>query len=257
MTLSNIVKYGLVESYVMLSFGNVTTLTIIKVVAIAMCCILGYLLGSINFAIIISKFKHDDVREHGSKNAGATNMLRTYGKKAAFLTFAGDFLKAVVACLLGGLLWGHNGMYLAGLFCVVGHIFPIFYKFKGGKGVATVAGVMLTCNVGAFLVVFALYAGVFLMTKYVSLASVMCAFMYPFILHRMDLLFSIAPDLHITFALAMSVLVIIKHIPNINRIINRTEPKTYFSRKKRAEQKAAMEQAQTKSKKSLHNEEDT
>ena len=95
------------------------------------------------------------------------------------------------------------------------------------------------------------------MTKYVSLASVMCAFMYPFILHRMDLLFSIAPDLHITFALAMSVLVIIKHIPNINRIINRTEPKTYFSRKKRAEQKAAMEQAQTKSKKSLHNEEDT
>ncbi len=256
MTFGNILKYGLVAAYSMLSTANHTAAVTIKVVAIVLCCLIGYFLGSINFAIIISKnYKHDDVREHGSKNAGATNMLRTYGKKAAFLTFAGDFLKAIIACFLGGLLFGHSGLYLAGLFCVLGHIFPIFYKFKGGKGVATIAGVMCIGNIGAFAVVFLLYAGVFLISKYVSLASVMCAFMYPFILNRMDILFNIPPDLHIIFAMAMSILVIIKHIPNINRILNQTEPKTYLSKKKRAEEKAKV-QAQTKNKKSLHSEED-
>ena len=259
MTFGNILKYGLVSAYSMLSSARSSTALILKIVAIFLCCLIGYFLGSINFAIIISKnYKHDDVREHGSKNAGATNMLRTYGKKAALLTFTGDFLKAIVACFLGGLLFGHSGLYLAGLFCVIGHVFPIFYKFKGGKGVATIAGVMCIGNIGAFAVVFLLYAGVFLVSKYVSLASVMCAFMYPFILNRMDILFKIPPDLHIIFAMAMSILVIIKHMPNINRILNQTEPKTYLSKKKRAEYKAEQEKAlhQTKNKKSLHNEDD-
>ena len=261
MTFSNIFKYGLVEAYSMLSSTKSTTALALKIIAIALCCLIGYFLGSINFAIIISKHKHDDVRTHGSKNAGATNMLRTYGKKAALLTFAGDFLKAIVSCFIGGLLFGHSGLYLAGLFCVLGHIFPIFYKFKGGKGVATIAGVMCFGNVGAFLVVFALYAGVFMTSKYVSLASVMCAFMYPFILNRMNVLFRIPNDIHVIFALAMSILIIIKHIPNINRIFNQTEPKTYLSKKKRAEYKAEQEkkaeaQSKSKNKKSLHNEDD-
>lgn len=259
MTFGNILKYGLVEAYSMLSSANHTTVVTIRIVAIVLCCLIGYFIGSINFAIIISKNKHDDVREHGSKNAGATNMLRTYGKKAALLTFAGDFLKAILACFIGGLLFGHNGLYLAGLFCVIGHIFPIFYKFKGGKGVATIAGVMCIGNIGAFAIVFLLYAGVFMVSKYVSLASVMCAFMYTFILNRMNILFGIPNDIHVIFALAMSILVIIKHIPNINRIFNQTEPKTYLSKKKRAEYKAEQEKAaaQSKTKKSLHNEDDT
>ena len=260
MTLFNIIKYGLVGSYSMLSTANATTLTIITVAAIAMCCISGYLLGSINFAIIISKLKNDDVREHGSNNAGTTNMLRTYGKKATLFTFLGDFLKAIVACFIGGMLWGHNGVYLAGLFCVIGHIFPVFYKFKGGKGVATVAGVMLFGDPIVFLILLALFIGVFLTSKYVSLASIMCAAMYPFVLQRMELLFGGNPDIHIIFTLAMSVIVIIKHIPNINRIMNHTESKTYFSKAKRAEEKAKREaikaQLDNKKTKSLHNEDD-
>ena len=252
---SDIVKHGFVDHYFNATGGAVTTNTIIvKIAAIALCCIVGYFLGSINFAIIISKSKNDDIRSHGSNNAGATNMLRTYGKKAAILTFAGDFLKAIVSCFIGGLLWANNGIYLAGLFCVIGHIFPVFYKFKGGKGVATVAGVMLFGNPGVFLILLVLFIGVFATSKYVSLASVMCAMLYPFVLQRMELLLGGVPDIHIVFTLAMSVIVIIKHIPNINRILNHTESKTYFSKKKRAEEKARREaikaQLESKNKKS-------
>ena len=253
----DIVKHGFVDFYFNHTGGEITTATtIIKVVAILLCCVIGYLLGSINFAIIISKRKNDDIRAHGSNNAGATNMLRTYGKKAALLTFSGDFLKAITSCLIGGLLWANNGIYLAGLFCVLGHIFPVFYKFKGGKGVATVAGVMLFGNPGVFLILLLLFIGVFLTSKYVSLASVMCAMMYPFVLQRIELLLGGTPDIHIVFALAMSVIVIIKHIPNIQRIIKGTESKTYLSKKKRAEYKAMQASAQSKAKKSLHNEDD-
>ena len=255
--LGDIIKHGFVDFYFNSTGSTVSSNTIIvKIVAIALCCIVGYLLGSINFAIIISKSKNDDVRNHGSNNAGATNMLRTYGKKAALLTFTGDFLKAITACLIGGLLWANNGIYLAGLFCVLGHIFPVFYKFKGGKGVATVAGVMLFGNPGVFLILLILFIGVFLTSKYVSLASVMCAMMYPFVLQRMEILFKITPDIHIVFAFAMSVIVIIKHIPNIQRIFNGTESKTYLSKKKRAEQRALKEESTAKNKKSLHNEDD-
>ena len=258
---SDIVKHGFVDHYFNATGGAVTTNTIIvKIIAIALCCIVGYLLGSINFAIIISNSKNDDIREHGSNNAGTTNMLRTYGKRAASLTFAGDFLKAIAACFLGGLLWAQNGIYLAGLFCVIGHIFPIFYKFKGGKGVATVSGVMLFGNPGVFLILLLLFIGVFATSKYISLASIMCAAIYPFVLQRMELLLGGTPDIHIVFALAMSVMVIIKHIPNINRIMNHTESKTYFSKKKRAEEKARVAalkaQIESKKKKSLHNEDD-
>ena len=94
---SDIVKHGFVDFYFNRTGGAITTdTTIVKVVAILMCCIIGYLLGSINFAIIISKRKNDDIRAHGSNNAGATNMLRTYGKKAALITFLGDFLDFVI-----------------------------------------------------------------------------------------------------------------------------------------------------------------
>ena len=263
MTFSNIVSQGFSFAYFEHVSNNVMTGTAVFLftLAIILCCVLGYLLGSLNFAILVSKkLGKDDVRNHGSKNAGTTNMLRTYGRKAALFTFVGDFLKAIVACFIGGLCWGYNGIYLAGLFCVIGHIFPAFYKFKGGKGVATVAGVMLFGNPGVFLILLLLYVGVFLTSKYVSLASVMCAAMYPFVLQRMEILFKIKPDIHIIFAFIMSVIVIIKHVPNIKRIMNHTESKTYLSKKKRAEYKAELERTAAsekgKNKKSLHNEDD-
>ena len=113
----------------------------------------GYLLGSINPSIIFSRLlHHDDIRNHGSGNAGMTNVLRTYGKKSAFLTLAGDTLKTALAVFVGGLCFGFGYVggiatgeapYIAGLFAVVGHIYPAYYKLKGGKGVLVTATMAL------------------------------------------------------------------------------------------------------------------
>ena len=112
---------------------------------ILLCAAGGYLLGSLSSAVIVSRaLFSDDVRSHGSGNAGMTNMFRTYGKKAGVLTLCGDVLKTVVATLLGYLWLGYIGAYLSGLFCMLGHMFPVFYKFRGGKGVTTSVGSMVT-----------------------------------------------------------------------------------------------------------------
>ena len=108
--------------------------------------IVSYLLGSLNFGVIISKLHGKDVRESGSGNAGATNMTRLFGKKIGILTFVGDALKAVLSCILGIVLVGSLGGFVAGFFCVVGHAFPVYFKFKGGKGVACMAAVVLEAH---------------------------------------------------------------------------------------------------------------
>ena len=134
--------------------------------------VVPYLLGSINFAIIISgKSYGDDVRSHGSGNAGMTNMLRTYGKKAAALTLLGDAFKAILAAIVGYYMMGMYGAYIAGFFCVLGHTFPIFFKFKGGKGVATSGMVifMISPITGVFCLL--TFLVVVFGTRYVSLGS--------------------------------------------------------------------------------------
>ena len=99
--------------------------------------VIAYLLGSLNFAIIISgRTYKQDIRNYGSKNAGMTNMMRIYGKKAAALTLMGDAFKAIAAGLIGYALIGNFGAYIAGTACVIGHMFPVFYKFKGKGGAA-------------------------------------------------------------------------------------------------------------------------
>ncbi len=104
----------------------------------------GYFLGSMNFAVIISRIKfHEDIRTKGSGNAGATNMSRTYGKAAGIATFLGDILKTIVPVFLARILVGDIFGYLAGLMCALGHAFPCYYKFKGGKCVAVTAAVLL------------------------------------------------------------------------------------------------------------------
>lgn len=102
------------------------------------CIIVGYLLGNIQTAIIVSRaYYHDDIRNHGSGNAGSTNMVRVYGYGPGAITFAGDFLKAFLGVLIGQLIAGQIGGYIAGLFVVVGHCWPVFDGFRGGKGVAS------------------------------------------------------------------------------------------------------------------------
>jgi glycerol-3-phosphate acyltransferase PlsY len=197
----------------------------------------SYLLGSCNFAIIISgKLFKEDIRTYGSGNAGMTNMLRTYGKKAAALTLFADALKAVVSILIGRLIWGIVGAYVAGVACMIGHVFPVFYKFKGGKGVVVAAVTIFMTNwkVGLILALFffILVAG----TKYISLGSVMCALIYPLLLPR---LLGNAPQITILFAFALMLIIVLKHASNIKRLLNGTENKISFTKKdkKSAEEK--------------------
>ncbi len=194
------------------------------------CIIGGYLLGSINCAIVISKIKYgEDVRDSGSNNAGTTNMLRTYGGSAAKLTLLGDLAKTLVSYLLGVTVFGIQGAYFACFMCIVGHIFPIYYRFRGGKGVACAAMMILLLDPIAFLILFSVFAIVLLGMKYVSLASIMVAMLYPMV-HRWTMLVGFMRDLYfpysIVFTILTALLVLWRHWPNMKRLLNKTESKT-------------------------------
>ncbi len=200
------------------------------------CCVItmisAYLLGSINFAIIISgKQYKQDIRSFGSKNAGMTNMMRTYGKKAAGLTLLGDALKAVLSCLIGYALAGPLGAYIAGLFCILGHVFPVYYRFKGGKGVVTAAITVLMCDPFVFVVLFAIFAIIVLCTKYISLGSVICMLLYPIMLDRISKLFNDGQTSpYVLFAFAMAIIIVAKHWTNIKRLMQGKESKFSFKK---------------------------
>ena len=175
---------------------NVTQFTLILVSFTLVSMLTGYLLGSVNSAIVVSRLLYrDDIRKYGSKNAGLTNMLRTYGKAAAGLTLLGDFLKTAISVFIGGILGGfcyiggisYGGLtsggipftYIAGFFSIIGHVWPIFYKFKGGKGVLCTAVMALILNPFEFCILILLFILVVGTTKYVSLGSVTVAMLYP------------------------------------------------------------------------------
>ena len=197
----------------------------------------SYLLGSCNFAIIISgKLYKEDIRTYGSGNAGMTNMLRTYGKGPAAMTLLADALKAVVSILIGRLIWGIIGAYVAGLACMLGHVFPAFYKFKGGKGVVVAAVTIFMTNWKVALILMLFFVVLVAGTKYISLGSVMCALLYPLILPRM---LGNAPQITILFSFGLMLIVVLKHSSNIKRLLNGTESKVSFTtkNKKSAEDK--------------------
>ena len=188
----------------------------------------AYLLGSLNFGVIISRLRYgDDIRRHGSGNAGATNALRTYGKLAAVLVLAGDFLKGTFAVLLGSMIAGQLlGGWVASLLVILGHMFPAFFGFRGGKGVATAAGAILLLNPYSLAGLLAVFVVVTAATRYVSLASVLAAASFP--------LFTLAYGLRVgmtasgaaittAFALTEGGLVIWKHRGNIRRLLDGTE----------------------------------
>ncbi len=193
------------------------------------CLAIGYLLGGINTGILLSNKKfNDDIRNHGSNNAGMTNMLRTYGKRAAAITLLGDILKTVVAIILARVLLGELGAYIAGLGAVIGHVFPCYFGFKGGKGVSTVAAMILCTNLLCFVILFVIFAVIVLGYKYVSLGSVMCMMLYPVILDRCGVhnIFCIAS------AFIVAILIIVKHKDNIKRLLNGTESKIHLKKSK-------------------------
>jgi glycerol-3-phosphate acyltransferase PlsY len=216
-------------------FGNTAPFFILCTL---LCVVAPYLLGSINFAVIISSKRYnDDVREHGSGNAGMTNMMRTYGRKAAALTLIGDALKAVVAALLGYYAFGLIGAYVAGFFCVLGHLYPIFFKFRGGKGVVTAAFSILMCNPIVFLVLVIMFVAIVLIWRYISLASIMCVLLYPLVLNGVDKLFAGGSGIYMVFAVLTTVLIVAKHKENIKRLLNKSESKFEFKKSVKSKDK--------------------
>lgn len=190
--------------------------------------IIPYLLGSLNFGIITSKrLYNDDVRLHGSGNAGLTNTYRTWGKHAAGLVLLGDMLKAMVSVVIGYVLLGYNGAYMAAFFCMIGHMFPIFFKFKGGKGVLTVGAALILLDPLVFLILFTVFLLTLWATKFVSMASCFGMFLYPIFLSSLR-----GYGTPVLFSFLMMGFVIFMHRENLKRIWNHEEPK--FSLKKKS-----------------------
>ena len=258
---SKVFEKGLVPAYIENNPGlDSGTRTAFIVGAVILTAVIAYFIGSLNFAIMLSKRKNDDIRDHGSGNAGTTNMLRTYGKKMAVITLLGDFLKAFIAVWIGSLICVglpiFSGMYIAALFCIVGHIFPLYYKFKGGKGIAAAAGAILGCGEPIVLLILLLiFAIIVIGTKYVSLASIMVSLLYPLLLDRICI-HPIMKRYHTNFiiALIIGILVFLKHWENVKRLWNHTERKISFGKKKDKEESGDTPDAPKK--KSLHHDDD-
>ena len=192
----------------------------------------SYRLGSVSFAGIVSRIgAKDDVRNHGSGNAGMTNILRSYGKKMAAFTAIGDFGKGVIAVALGRIIFSLAGIqgidagYIAGLFVILGHLYPLFFGFKGGKGVLTSLGAAVIVSPIPFLVIAGIAIPTVFAVKIVSLISVIGFALYPFVVVAVDLLLN-KPFLgELIFALVVSGLGIWKHRGNIQRLRAGTEYK--------------------------------
>ena len=194
--------------------------------------VIGYLLGSISTGVILSRaFGHKDIRSQGSGNSGTTNMLRVMGKKFALLTFAGDLLKGIIAVLIGKALLGTQAGEIVGAFgAILGHNFPLYFGFKGGKGIATSFGCLLIvfplqtlCAFGVFLLLVAT-------TRYVSAGSLGAAVTLPFFI-----MFTTPCDPVIwSSVIAICLLAIWRHYPNIKRLMNHTESKLNLGKKKSA-----------------------
>ncbi len=212
------------------------------IVAYIVIAIIAYLIGSISFSVIISKkMAGFDVREKGSGNAGSTNVLRTVGKKAAAITLLCDVLKGVVAILIAyvvGLLVPDINksllIQLAGIAVILGHTFPIFFNFKGGKGVATSLGVLLITNwnIGLICLVFALV--LMILTRMVSLGSIAAAILFPVLVIFMPAVegsaYLVPEGNYIIYAIILAILVVYNHRANVKRLLTGTENRLDFKK---------------------------
>ena len=205
----------------------------------AIMAIIAYLIGSINFSVILSKkMAGFDVRDKGSGNAGTTNMLRSVGKKAAAITLICDILKGVVSILIaiafGKIFKDANSALLvqiAGVAVILGHTFPIFFKFKGGKGVATSLGVLIMSNwqIGLICLVFALI--LILLTQMVSVGSIAAAVLYPVLTLFIPQNY-IVPGSYLIYSIILAIIIIFNHRENVKRLLSGTENRISFKNTK-------------------------
>ena len=225
-----------------------------KEIYIIISIVLGYFLGSIPFGIIIGKvFYHKDIREYGSHNSGGTNAGRVLGKKVGLIVIILDALKCFMAILLNLLIYKlfftklGNMQFsicamITGFLVAVGHCFPVWSKFNGGKAVATIAGFIATINPIVFLMSFVVFFSVYLLSKYVSLASMACSIFgtilcwIPFILgstYFPGLTFGIDYTIAVPLAFTLTTtLLVYRHKANIKRIMHGNENKSYLFKKK-------------------------
>lgn len=212
--------------------------------------ILSYLIGSISFPIIVTKFfkKNQDIRDLGSGNAGFTNVLRSVGILPAVITFIGDFLKCFAAISLSRFIFSFFSCneapkdfmllyisYISGLFCIIGHIYPCFFKFKGGKSIIASFSMMMATHWQVGLIILGIFLIVLVIFKIISLASITCAVLYPTVnvVSMKLLIFNQVNDYfsfhYVIFTTIISILimsiVVYKHSPNIRRLLDGTEKK--------------------------------
>lgn len=199
---------------------------------IILSAVAGYLLGSANTSLILGKlFYKKDVRQYGSGNAGATNTLRTLGKTAALLVVAGDFVKGMLACLIGRWLAGETsagvwaGEYAAGLMAVIGHNWPLYFSFKGGKGVMSAFSVAVMLSPFAALICLSGFILIVAVTRYVSLGSMVGGIAFPVMTWILG-----EPLFLVLTAVLLAVLIIFRHFSNIRRLVAGNEKKLSFRR---------------------------
>ncbi len=231
MLIEGLIPYFLSDNSFAVVFGMIALL------------IVSYLLGSINSAIMVSKILYrDDIRKYGSGNAGLTNMHRTFGMKAAGLTLLGDMLKTVLSVLLALFTFGFRYSFalcinplafLAGAAAVVGHVYPVFYGFKGGKGVLVMSTMALVVSPAIFFTLLLVFIGVVALSKYISLGSVSVAILYPVFLNAYHSFFLKYPPAWTTVlvTILLALFVFWLHRENLKRINDRTERKFSFKKK--------------------------
>jgi len=203
-----------------------------ELILICASAIVGYLLGSIPTAVWIGKAYYNiDVRDHGSKNAGATNTFRVLGKKPGTIVLIIDVLKGIIASIFPiifdqFILLDYSFLIalrlISSIFSMIGHVLPVFAQFKGGKGVATSLGVLIGLQPLAAMICFSIFLLIFILSKYVSLGAILSAFLYPFIVYVVD---SKVIFLEMIFTVILSAAVIFTHRKNIIRLIKGEENK--------------------------------
>lgn len=202
--------------------------------------IAAYLIGSANFAIIITRLMaKEDIRDHGSGNAGLTNVLRSMGKLPALLTLVGDFSKGIISVLLIRILLyyfaGVDGFVPADYYvcyaALLGHVYPIYYGFRGGKGILVSFGAIMILSPFAGIICFSFFLLLVFLTRYVSLGSIIAAVLFPISIGYLNFL-SAAPNyFEVLLAVPIAAMILFLHRANIKRLLNKTENKISFKKK--------------------------
>ncbi len=206
-----------------------------------LCLVMGYVFGLFQTGYLYGKINHIDIRNYGSGNSGTTNALRVLGKKAGLIVFAGDFLKTVFACLAARLIFQESpdtDLYVlyAGLGVVLGHNFPCYLKFKGGKGIASMAGILVSMDWRVTLVCAALFLGAVIITRYVSLGSILVviSFFIQMLIYGTRGDYRVSGERLMEFfavSFVLMAMAIWRHKTNIKRLLSGTENKLWGGKK--------------------------